>query len=177
MQTVCERRYETSGRGEVDIIRAPRKSAAWLAGLAGAIVAGILVASVGFASTRDAAAPPVELTAEQDHQRILKLLHISSLRAGPESDPTSPHAANSDESKANPYPRLPDPLVCRDGKRVTTAKTWWASRRPQILADFDREVYGRVPERTPKSDLGSNEHNAGSHQRRARDYEEARGTR
>jgi hypothetical protein len=56
----------------------------------------------------------VELTAEQDHQCILNFLHISSLRAGPDSDPASPHAANFDESKANPYPALPDPLVLDD---------------------------------------------------------------
>lgn len=27
---------------------------------------------------------------------------------------------------------------------------WWTERRPQIVEDFDREVYGRVPEQTPK---------------------------
>ncbi len=32
-----------------------------------------------------------------------------------------PNAANYDESKANPYPNLPDPLVLKNGKKVTTA--------------------------------------------------------
>jgi hypothetical protein len=36
--------------------------------------------------------PPAQLTAEQDHQRILDLLHITSLRRGPDGDPKSPHA-------------------------------------------------------------------------------------
>jgi hypothetical protein len=54
-----------------------------------------------------------------------------------------------DESKANPYPRLPDPLVLANGKRVTTAKVWWTKRRPQIVELFDREIYGRVPSKTP----------------------------
>jgi hypothetical protein len=92
----------------------------------------------------------VELTAEQDHQRLLNLLHISSLRAGPDSDPTSHHAANYDESKANPYPALPDPLVLNNRQKVTTAKVWWTKRRPQILEDFDREIYGRAPKQTPR---------------------------
>jgi (4-O-methyl)-D-glucuronate---lignin esterase len=92
----------------------------------------------------------VELTAEQDHQRVVGLLHISSLRAGPNADPASPNAANFDESKANPYPELPDSLVLADGKRVTTAKIWWTKRRPQIVEEFDREIYGRVPKQTPR---------------------------
>jgi hypothetical protein len=92
----------------------------------------------------------VELTAEQDHQRVLDLLHISLLRAGPDSDPASPHAANYDESKANPYPTLADPLVLTSGEKVTTAKAWWTKRRPEIVESFDREIYGRVPKLTPR---------------------------
>jgi len=40
--------------------------------------------------------PPVQLTAEQDHQRLLDLLHITALRRGPDGDPKSPNAANVD---------------------------------------------------------------------------------
>ena len=95
--------------------------------------------------------PPVHLTSEQDHQRTMDLLHITSIRHGADgNDPTSPYAANYDESKANPYPNLPDPLVLNNGKRVKTAKVWWTKRRPQIVEDFDREIYGRVPANTPK---------------------------
>ena len=95
-------------------------------------------------------APPTHLTAEQDHQRILDLLHISSLRRGPDGDPKSPNAANFDESKVPPYPSLPDPLVLKNGQKVTTEKMWWTQRRPEIVQDFDREIYGRVPKDTPK---------------------------
>jgi hypothetical protein len=94
--------------------------------------------------------PPVELTAQQDHRRIMDLLHITSLRRGADGNPASPNAANYDESRANPYPDLPDPLVLKDGRKVTTAETWWDQRRPEIVEDFDREVYGRVPKETPK---------------------------
>ncbi len=93
--------------------------------------------------------PPVTLTAQQDHQRMLKLLGIDSLRRGPDGNPKSPRAANLDEAKANPYPDLPDPLVMKNGKKVTTARQWWQKRRPEIVADFDREVYGRMPAHTP----------------------------
>jgi peptidoglycan/xylan/chitin deacetylase (PgdA/CDA1 family) len=94
--------------------------------------------------------PPVHLTAEQDHQRILDLLHITSLRRGPDGDPKSPTAANFDESKVTPYPSLPDPLVMKNGKKVKTAKIWWQLRRAEIIEDFDREIYGRAPKNTPK---------------------------
>ena len=94
--------------------------------------------------------PPVHLTAEQDHQRLLDLLHITSLRRGPDGDPKSPNAANFDETKVTPYPALPDPLVLKNGKRIKTAKMWWKNRRPEIVEDFDREIYGRVPTNTPK---------------------------
>ncbi len=89
--------------------------------------------------------------AEQDHQRLMDLLHVKSIRPG--ADPNHkdvPNAVNYDESKANPYPKLPDPLTLNDGKKVTSSKQWWDERRPEIAKDFDREVYGRVPEHTPK---------------------------
>ncbi len=44
---------------------------------------------------------------------------------------------------------LPDPLVLKNGQRVKSAKAWWEQRRPQIVEDFDREVYGRVPANVP----------------------------
>jgi peptidoglycan/xylan/chitin deacetylase (PgdA/CDA1 family) len=94
--------------------------------------------------------PPIELTAAQDHQRLLGLLGIRTIRPG--ADPKNlqaPNAVNYDESKANPYPTLPNPLVLRNGKKVNSAKTWWATRRPEIVEDFDREIYGRVPKQMP----------------------------
>lgn len=93
--------------------------------------------------------PPVELTAAQDHQRILNLLHISALRPAPGSDANKPNHANYDESQAGVYPNYPDPLVLSDGSPVTSAKIWWAERRPQIVEAFDSQVYGRVPGYTP----------------------------
>lgn len=56
---------------------------------------------------------------------------------------------NYDEDKANDY-TLPDPLILKNGKPVTDAKIWWQKRRPEIVNDYDTEVFGRVPKNTPK---------------------------
>ena len=93
---------------------------------------------------------PVKMTAQQDHRRMMELLKIESLRPGADGrNRQAPNAANYDESKANPYPDLPDPLTLKNGEKVTTPEMWWTKRRPEIVEDFDREVYGRVPKKTP----------------------------
>jgi peptidoglycan/xylan/chitin deacetylase (PgdA/CDA1 family) len=120
--------------------------------LSSAILFAALLQRAGVAQSPDSAKtvpPPVQLTAEQDHQRLMDLLHITSLRRGPDGDPKSPNAANTDESKVLPY-TLPDPLVLKNGKKVTTADIWWKQRRPEIVEDFDREILGRMPSITPK---------------------------
>src|SRR5437879_3879382 len=95
--------------------------------------------------------PPVQLTAQEDQKRLMDLLHISSLRRGADGrNAQAPNAANYDESKANPYPNLPEPFVLKNGREVTSAAMWWNQRRPEIVEDFDREVYGRAPKDTPK---------------------------
>jgi hypothetical protein len=87
----------------------------------------------------------------QDHQRMMELLKITTLRPGADGrNAEAPNAANYDEAKANPYPKLPDPLVLKNGRKVTSGKTWWNQRRPEIVEDFDREIYGRVPKVTPR---------------------------
>lgn len=92
----------------------------------------------------------IRALSEQDHQRMMQLLHIDSLREGANGmDPKAPDAANYDESKANPYTQLPDPLTLRNGTKVTTPKQWWQLRRPELMEDFDRELYGRLPKNIP----------------------------
>ena len=94
---------------------------------------------------------PVEMTAQQDRQRLMDLLGIKELRQGANgSNRNAPNYANYDESKANPYPDLPDPLIMKDGRKVDSADMWWKERRPEIVEDFDREIYGRTPKQTPK---------------------------
>jgi hypothetical protein len=81
---------------------------------------------------------------------MMERLHISSLRPGRNgSSRATNNAANYDETKANPFPVLPDPLVLKNGQKVTSPDQWWNQRRPEIVEDFDREIYGRVPKTTP----------------------------
>ena len=88
---------------------------------------------------------------EQDHQAMLASLGITSIRPGRNgTDPKHPNFANYDESKANPYPNLPDVLTLKNGTKVTTEEEWWEKRRPEIVEDFDREIYGRTPKNFPK---------------------------
>ena len=63
----------------------------------------------------------IDAASKQDHRRMMDLLGIKELRHGAGNDPKSPFMANYDESKANVYPTLPDPLLLKNGKRVTTA--------------------------------------------------------
>jgi hypothetical protein len=130
-------------------------------------------------TSRPSAAERAAMTAaaEADRRRMMEVLHVA-LPANlppPREDPNRPAAArprpglralhddagntyvrsdwgtwsNYDEAKANPCP-LPDALVMKDGTRVNDARTWWEKRRPEILNDFLTEIYGRIPEHTPK---------------------------
>jgi hypothetical protein len=56
---------------------------------------------------------------------------------------------NYDLARADRFP-VPDALTLKNGERVRDADTWWRRRRPEILADFVNEIYGRIPENTPK---------------------------
>ena len=84
----------------------------------------------------------------EDHQLMMKKMGIKELRPGPSGNPQAPNAANTDESKATPYRSLPDPLLFKNGTTVKTTDQW-EKRRLEIFEDFDREIYGRVPEKTP----------------------------
>jgi len=81
---------------------------------------------------------------------MMQQLGIKALRPGPSGTETAPDHANYDPAKANPFPNYPDALTLKNGKKVTSAKVWWTQRRPEIVADFEREVLGRIPKDTPK---------------------------
>ena len=93
---------------------------------------------------------PLTWTVQQDHQNMKDQLGITRLRPGPSGNATATNAANYDPAKANPFPDLPEPLVTKDGKKVTSADQWWKVRRPEIVEDFEREVFGRVPKNVPR---------------------------
>jgi hypothetical protein len=51
---------------------------------------------------------------------------------------------NYDEAQVPSY-TLPDPLICADGTSVTTPEGWWNHRRPEILALFEDQMFGKTP--------------------------------
>jgi len=93
---------------------------------------------------------PSPAAAEQDHRNMMDQLGIRSLRPGPSGNESAPNHANYDTSLATPFTALPDPLTLDDGRPVTTPARWRERRRPEIVAGFEREVYGRVPADVPK---------------------------
>jgi hypothetical protein len=48
---------------------------------------------------------------------------------------------NYDETNVPAY-KLPDPLVCSDGTKVTDVAAWQGKRRPEILKLFQQEMHG-----------------------------------
>jgi len=89
-------------------------------------------------------------TADQDHENMMKQLGIKVLRPGPSGNESDPNHANTDESLANPCPQLPEILLSKGGKKITTVNEWWELRRPEIVEDMEREVYGRLPKNIPE---------------------------
>jgi len=120
----------------------------------------ILTALLAFSSTLPAKAlqQPVDssrypkavvMTAAQDQENMMQQLGIKKLRPGPSGNEAAPNHANYDEATANPYPLLPDVLKLTNGKTITTPDQWWKQRRPEIVTDMEREVYGQLPEKIP----------------------------
>jgi (4-O-methyl)-D-glucuronate---lignin esterase len=108
----------------------------------------VFAASVAQAQVKSSQPDPVNFTAAQDHQQMMQQLGIRALRPGPSGNEQAPNHANYDESLANPLPRLPEVLALKNGQKVTR-RLLWARRRAEIVEDFAREVYGRVPRIVP----------------------------
>jgi hypothetical protein len=91
----------------------------------------------------------VTFTANQDHDNMMQQLGVTEVRPGPSGNESAPNHANYDPALANPCPQLPEILTTKSGKKVTTADMWWKQRRPEIVEDVEREVYGRLPKNIP----------------------------
>ncbi|MEP6747127.1 MAG: acetylxylan esterase [Bacteroidota bacterium] len=52
--------------------------------------------------------------------------------------------SNTDESKVPPY-TLPDPLVSREGRKITTSAEWMNHQRLYVYHLFEDNVYGKYP--------------------------------
>ena len=119
-------------------------SVKWSVAVAALVGSGLIASAQNPAG---AVQPTPQQLAQQDRQRIMDELHITSI---PPGAPGSSNPETYNEANANPYPKLPDPLTLKNGKKVTSKEMWVTQRRPEILEDFEREVYGRTPKVTPK---------------------------
>ena len=77
-------------------------------------------------------------------------LKDSDMRHRPAGGAKAPDATNYDEAKADVYSQIPDPLLMKDGHRVASPEQWWSTRRPEIIADYEREILGKAPANLPK---------------------------
>jgi lysophospholipase L1-like esterase len=80
-----------------------------------------------------------------DHQNMMDQLGVKAIRPGPNPN----NQSIFDEASANRYANtLPDIFTMKDGEKVTRADQW-PKRRSEILEDFEREIYGRIPANVP----------------------------
>jgi hypothetical protein len=116
--------------------------------------------------------------AAADHGRMMDLLHLAEPGSlpPPADDPRRPanthpvggaspnwtddvpghtivrsswgNWSNYDLARADRF-AIPDVLTLKNGEPVRDADTWWNRRRPEILGDFESEIYGRIPRNTP----------------------------
>lgn len=107
-------------------------------------VSGAIPKASAQTKTENGPKPPVAFTSEQDQQNMMQQLGIRALRPGPSGNESAPNHANYDESKANPFPNIPDALTLNNGEKVTTPEQW-QKRRAEIIEGFECCVYGRVP--------------------------------
>ena len=104
---------------------------------------------ITFSQATQEARDSLRRLSDADHALMKETIGITvPNRPGPSGDPTAPNAANADESKVNKYV-LPDPLLLKNGKPVKSAEDWQKKRRPEIVEDFESEVYGRLPSNIP----------------------------
>ena len=106
-------------------------------------------ATTALAQQRTVADSASAWTAADDHKQMMQQLGIKALRPGPSGNERDPNHANYEETKANPFTSLPDPLIVKNGQRVTT-RALWSRRRAELIEDFEREVYGRIPKNVPR---------------------------
>src|SRR5262249_32076533 len=118
------------------------------------LLAGLLLAS-GLAPGEDAKGkgkgkgklPDFIPAGYDDYQHMLDRLGIKKMRRGRDSKVKD----TSSEETANRFKdSMPDLMTFKDGTKVTSADQWKKKRRPEIVEDFEREVYGRIPKNVPR---------------------------
>ena len=80
-----------------------------------------------------------------DYRNMLEQLGIERMRPGADGNAASTY----DEAAAGRYlDTLPKLMVMEDGTPVKSVSDW-RKRRAEILEDFEREIYGRIPAGVP----------------------------
>ena len=127
------------------------RSARWVLGPSAAGLLVVLLFASGLSFGQDGKAgkakqPDFIPAGYDDYQNMLDQLGIKKMRKGRDA-----HVKDtSDEATANPYKdTMPDLMTFKDGTKVTSADQW-PKRRAEIVEDFEREVYGRIPTNVPK---------------------------
>lgn len=92
----------------------------------------------------------IQRVTDADYADMVRQLGIATPRPG--RDPNNPDPSrqpNYDELKANPFVHYPEALITFQGKKVTNARMWNKTRRPELVKYFEDEVYGRIPDNVP----------------------------
>ena len=120
----------------------------WLVGVTLLALVATAVSMIAAGQGQGGAGRGAQAGGYDDHQNMMDQLKITALRPGKSgSNQTGP---GFELASANAMmSTLPDVLVFKNGTKVTTAAQW-TQRRAEILEDFEREVYGRIPANVPK---------------------------
>lgn len=115
-----------------------------------AVLFAVMLLASGPVSGQDAKAkskqPDFIPAGYDDYQNMLDQLGIKKMRKGRDARVKD----TSDEATANPYKEtMPDLMTFKDGTRVKSADQW-PKRRAEIVEDFEREIYGRIPKIFPR---------------------------
>ena len=115
------------------------------------IVISTLFSIAANAQFSQAAKDSVIKLTQINYQQMLNQLGIdqNQIRPGVSGNPADINAANRSEEKVNNY-KLPDPLKLNNGTIIKNAEEWWSKRRPEIIKDFDNEIYGQLPKHIPQ---------------------------
>ena len=85
----------------------------------------------------------------QDFLEMKKTLEIQQEnRPGPSGNPNDANAANFDENQVRDY-TLPQLTTTQSGMPVNSVADWENRKRPQLIAAFEQEMYGALPDEIP----------------------------
>ncbi|WP_228852158.1 glucuronyl esterase domain-containing protein [Aegicerativicinus sediminis] len=93
---------------------------------------------------------PLCLDASRDKEQMKQLLGITELRPGKNGNAEAKeNPANYEIALATPFTELPELMETKNGRMVQTIEDWEKVRRPEIVDDFEKEVYGEIPKNVP----------------------------